>query len=223
VIRSSLILILFVAWAGAAELPDLAPGLWECHGQVRLRGQSVAEPFWFRLLPSDPKFGGNRLLQLVYTPPPAAILDGTHLADAPFLLLDAHARLVAWNDRAGMSQIAPGPAGTATYVATRDRTPNDQSTVTTHERRLGGERGWELSVAPLLLALVWRQDSQAELPCVDLYGDAPSAIVRWHGTEVAIADQVFTISADPQGRLQRLGRPGEPPVLTITAWLKEGH
>lgn len=219
----SIVIAVLATWAGAADLPTLAPGTWECHGQVRLRGQTTAEPFWLRLQPSDPKFAGNRLLQVVYTPPPATVLGGTHLADAPFLLLDDRARLVAWNDRAGMSQVAPGPAGSATYVATRDRTPNDQSTVITHERRQGGERGWDLSAAPLLLAIVWRQGSQAELPCLDLYGEAAPASVRWHGTEVAIGDQTFTITPDSQGRLQSFAHPGEPPVLTITSWLKEGR
>lgn len=224
-ILSLLILTLCLMHAAdlpSLPLPSLPTGTWECHGTVKLRGQDTAERFWLRLLPPDKEFAGNRVLQLVYTPPPATALGGTHLADVPFVLLDTNARVMAWNDRAGMSQVTPGKAGSATYVASRDRTPTDHTEIATDERIIPGERGWDRSLAPLLLALVWRADQHVQLPCVDLFADEPSTTVSWNGPLVEVAGQQLRVVPDAAGRLQTLVDAQGVALVTVTGWLKEG-
>ncbi len=222
IIGQVLFLLSLVVVLSAADLPVLPDGTWECHGTVRLRGQEQAERFWLRLLPPDKEFAGNRVLQIVYTPSPASALGGTHLADVPFVLLDGNARVMAWNDRAGMSQVTPGKAGTATYVASRDRTPTDHTEIVTDERIIPGERGWDRTLAPVLLALVWRADQKLLLPCVDLFADEPTATIAWDGPAVTLAGQQLRVEPDTGGRLKRLVDAQGTPVVTITDWLKEG-
>ncbi len=223
--RMSLLSLLVMVSAVAADLPGLPllpAGTWECHGTVQLRGQTAPERFWLRLLPPDKEFAGNRVLQIVYTPPPQAALGGTHLADVPFVLLDSHSRIMAWNDRNGMSQMTPGKAGSATYVVSRDRTPTDHTEIVADERIIPGERAWDRTVAPLLLALVWRAGQEVSLPCVDLFADEPASTVSWLGPAVACHGQTLQVEADAGGRVHRVVDAQGTPVLVVTAWLQEG-
>ena len=203
-------------------LPLLPEGTWECHGVARLRGQEKLQQFWLRLLPPDKEFAGNRVVQVVYTPPGTAALGGTHLTDVPFILLDAHSRILAWNDRKGMSQMTPGKAGTATYVVSRDRTPTDHTQIVTDEKTIPGERAWDRTLAPLLLTLAWRPQQNVMLPCVDLFGDETISTVSWNGPAVSLAGQDLQVEADASGRVKRLVDVHGDPLVTITAWLKEG-
>lgn len=213
------LVLLAAGMLASAELPTLPAGVWECHGTARLRGQTEAQRFWLRLMPPDRQYGGNRVLQVVYTPPDAAALGGTHLADVPFVLLDEHARVVAWNERSGMSQTAPGAA----YRVTRDRTPDDRTDIVTDVRDVSGERGWDLTIAPLLLALTWRTASAAELPLVDLYGDAPASSVSWNGPSVRLAGAELRIEPDARGRAARVVDGQGTHLVAVSTWLKEGE
>jgi hypothetical protein len=215
-------LVVLGGWAPAAELA-VPVGTWSCHGTAILRGQTTAERFWLRLLPPDQKFGGNRVLQVVYSPPPAQALGGTHLADVPFLLLDEQARVVAWNERSGLSQAAPGTTAAATWVVQLDRTPENHTELVSQERQVPGPRGWDRSIAPLLLAMVWRADSSADLPLVDLFGDEPPATCAWKGTQVTLGKQNLTVEADSAGRLKRLVDTSGSPVVVIQEWLSAGQ
>ncbi len=213
------LVLLAVGVLVAADLPTLPRGSWECHGTARLRGQAEAQRFWLRLMPPDKQYGGNRVLQVVYTPPGPAALGGTHLADVPFLLLDDRARLVAWNERTGMSLTAPGAA----YRVTRDRTPDDRTDIVTDVRDIPGDRGWDRTIAPLLLALAWRTATAAELPLVDLYGDEPAATVSWNGPTVHLGGTDLRIEPDAKGRLARMVDGQGTPLVTVSTWLKEGE
>lgn len=214
----ALLVLLAAGVLAAAELPTLPAGTWECHGTARLRGQTEAQRFWLRLTPPDKQYGGNRVLQIVYTPPEPAALGGTHLADVPFVLLDDHARVVAWNERSGMSQTAPG----AVYRVTRDRTPDDRTDIATDVRDVPGERGWDRTIAPLLLAVAWRAGTSAELPLVDLYGDEPASTASWNGPSVHLAGADLRIEADAKGRAARVVDGQGTPLVTVSEWLKEG-
>ena len=219
---SFFLLLLVVVQMQAADLPNLPAGTWECHGTVRLRGQEKPQQFWLRLLPPDKEFAGNRVLQVVYTPPDTAALGGTHLADVPFILLDSNSRVMAWNDRKGMSQMTPGKAGTATYVVSRDRTPTDHTEIVADEKTIPGARGWDRTLAPLLLTLVWRPDQKMQIPCVDLFADEAVSTVTWNGPVVSLAGQTLQVEADATGQVKRLVDAHGDARVTITAWLKEG-
>ena len=210
---------------GSPDLPTLAAGTWECHGTATLAGQTQAQRFWLRLLPPDAKFGGNRMLQLVYTPADPAALGGTHLGDSPFLLLDEHARLVAWNDRAGLTQATSSTKAGATYHVTRERMADEtvaNQAPHTVPRSFSGERGWEATTALLLLALAWRADTRAQIPLYDLFGEGATAAISWSGTTVSCAGRAWRIEADAQGRLKRLLDEHGMPLVIVQEWLKEG-
>jgi hypothetical protein len=214
-------LLVLCRWVQAAEAV-LPAGTWSCHGTATLRGQTAAERFWLRLLPPDRAFGGNRVLQVVYTPPPAQALGGTHLADVPFLLLDEQARVVAWNERSGLSHAAPGSTAATTWIVQLDRTPENHTELVSQERQVPGPRGWDRSIAPLLLAMVWRADTTAQLPVVDLFGDEPPAVCSWNGAQVTLDQQKLTIEADTAGRLRRLVDVTGSPLVVVQEWLATG-
>ncbi len=199
--------------------PALPAGTWEVHGNAKLRGQSLADRFWLRLLPADPVYGRNRILQVVYTPPPATALGGTRLSDTPFVLLDPHSRLMAWNDRGSSSQMQPA-AGM--YVVGRDRTPSDDTNIVIDEKKLSVERGWDRSLAPLLLALLWRTESTASFPCVDLFGDEPTTTLSWHGPLVTCGQDTWQVMADANGRLAKLLDAQGGELVSVSAWLASG-
>ena len=223
-IASALMLALLALVPGLAMAAEasLPAGTWSCHGTAILRGQLVPERFWIRLLPPDPSFGGHRVLQVVYTPSPPQALGGTHLADVPFLLLDDQARIVAWNERTGVSQAAPGSTAAATWVVTLDRTPENHTELVSEQRQVPGPRGWDRSIAPLLLALSWRVGTRAELPLVDLFGDESAARCAWDGTSVSLDKQVLTVEPDADDRLKRLVDANGSPLVVVQEWLSSG-
>jgi len=199
-------------------------GIWECHGTARLRGQTTSERFWLRLMPSDKTYGRNRILQVVYTPPLPAELGGTHLADAPFWLLDPHARLIAWNDRGSSSQMQPDAGA---YVVSRERTPTDHTDMIMDEKRFTVDRGWDRTAAPLLLAMTWRADSVAvAMPCIDLFGDAPLSTIAWNGAQVTLetgaTKESWQVQPDAEGRLAKLTDAKGVELVNITQWLATG-
>ena len=197
-----------IFWALVAQAADpVLPG-----GTVELDGTWKGQPFWLRLEPPAPERGGNRLLRLVYTPPPAAALGGTVLMDCPFLLVDGAGRLIAWNDRTGSSQVQPGKAR-GTVRVTRDRT-SDHGDPKLEEVIVSGPRSWELTVAPVLLALAWAPTG-AEVPVRDLFTGGVSGSVSWQGAEVRIAGVPYAVENDAAGRLRRLLDAQGSPVLTV--------
>ncbi len=203
----------------AEEGITLPAGTWELHGSARLRGQSTAENFWLRLLPSDLAFGHNRVLQIVYTPPVPAVLGGTHLFDTPFLLMDPQSRLMAWNDRGSNSLMQPA---VGMYVVSRDRTPSDHTNIVIEEKKITVNRGWDRSVTPLLLALLWRTESTASLPCVDLFGDEPTTTLAWHGSTIICGSDTWQVTADAQGHLVHLRDAQGVDLVTVSQWLACG-
>ena len=195
------LLILVQGLASAAEF-GLPTGTWSCHGTAILRGQGAPERFWLRLLPPEPSFGGHRVLQVVYSPPPPQALGGTHLADVPFLLLDDQARIVAWNERSGLSQAAPGSTAAATWVVTLDRTPENHTELVSQQRQVPGPR--------------------ADLPLVDLFGDQAPARCTWNGTAVNLDQEALTVEPDADGRLKRLIDAKGTPLVVVQDWLSSG-
>lgn len=217
----TLLCCLIATWLSAADEAGiaLADGTWECHGTAQLPGQATAERFWLRLMPPDKKFGRNRMLQVVYTPPLPATVGGTHLADTPFLLLDARARLVAWNDRGSNTLAQPGKE---TYVVTRDRTPGDHTDLVLNEQTFTGERGWDRTAVPLLLTIAWHAGTTATLPCVDLFGDQPATTVSWAGEQVTMGTVSWRIEADAHGRLKSLRDVQGTALISVSEWLTSG-
>ena len=193
------------ALAAADAAPAIEPAVAELHG--RLRG----EPFWARLQVADPKFGNNRVLQLVYTPPSPEALDGAHLSDCPFVLLDAQLCIAAWNDRdsaASAQAKAKTKTKTPGYAINRDLLvgEGDAKHSEAVPRTLPGAVGWDLHLAPVLLALCWKEGGTGEQRVVDLYGPRwqEAMTIAWHEHAVTLAGQVLTATADGSGRLKAL-------------------
>jgi hypothetical protein len=181
--------------------------------QVSIDGQTFTvngtwngQPFWARLLKPDPHFGNHRVLQLLWTPPLPSDLDGVHLADCPFLLLDEQARVVAWNGRDSISQITP--SGADSYKVSRElsrKTGTDTQPVVGN-RTIGGGRGWDLHLAPLLLALSWKAGSNAHVHVIDFFGShaAEKMSAQWHDQEAVINSISYHITADALGHLAKM-------------------
>lgn len=189
------------ALAAADGLPACDPAVAELHG--RLRG----EPFWARLQVSDPKFGNKRVLQLVYTPPSPEALDGAHLSDCPFVLLDAQLCVAAWNDR-DSSASAQAKVKTPGYAINRDLLVGDGDAKHSEAvpRSLPGAVGWDLHLAPVLLALCWKEGETGQARVVDLFGPRwqEAMTIAWHEHAVTLAGQALTATADGAGRLKSL-------------------
>ncbi len=207
-------LALSLAFAGAAglvasETPPAAtpPGLPSLPvGTLELHGSWDGQPFWARVLPPDAKFGGKRLMQLSWQPPKPEAVGGTRLIDCPFVLLDDQARVVAWNGRDTLTQAEPGtPDG---YQVTREVEQGSGDAAKTVERRriIHGPRGWDLQLAPLLLAMTWHDASSAQVPIVDLFGmrgDHQLAL-RWKDRSAEIAGQALLVEPAADGSCRRL-------------------
>jgi hypothetical protein len=199
--------------AAADGLPTCDPAVAEIHG--RLRG----EPFWARLQASDPAFGNNRVLQLVYTPPAAEALAGAHLSDCPFVLLDAHCCVAAWNDRDSAAS-AQAKAKNPGYAINRDMLvgEGDAKHSEAVPRFLPGGVGWDLHLAPVLLALCWKEGGEGEVRVVDLYGPRwqEAMTISWREHGVTLAGQALTATADGAGRLKALVAANGTTLIAIT-------
>ena len=214
--RCLILLVLLAAGAAAAQaLPSAPASVSEVHGTFN------GARFWARLGMPDARYGKNRMLELLYTPPAPAAIAGAHLIDCPFLLLDDHLRLVAWNGRDSLARAVATPTG---YSVTREleRPVEDSTEVApdSDERSVAMARGWDERLAPLLLAFAWRAGAQGEMPIGDLFGPPSAAsTASWRDSQVTIAGRPLRASADAAGRLARLDDAAGQPVLTITAWI----
>jgi hypothetical protein len=187
--------------------------------QQELHGTFAGQPFWARLTPPDKQFGNNRVLQLVYTPPGDADLGGVHLSDCPFLLLDPHLRIVAWNGRDTGTQAVPGaPNG---YSITREVSvvEGNDKRIDLQQRTLTGERGWDLRTAPILLALGWRSGTSFSTRALDLFGPrhAEPLVIAWQDAAITIAGVPYTAAPDEQGRLKTLAAADGSVLITVAA------
>lgn len=220
-----LLATLLTAALGAVEAgdPPVAPaGTASLHGLWRTSEGGKPERFWARLLSIEKRFGGHRMLQVVYDPPPRAAMGGTVLVDHPFALLDDRLRLVAWNGRHTLTRVVriKGEAG---YQVTRELQIGEgkDARPTSQEATLPGPRTWERHLAPLLLALVWRSGSSGSAPVSDPLGGGPSWTLSWDGVQVRFGERQHRIEQDAQGRLHRLLDPADQPVLVVSEWLDD--
>lgn len=206
-----LAVLLVVVGLSRGIAADAPPAAQELHGVFE------GQRFWARLKAPDAQFGGNRVLELVYTPPAAEQLAGAHLSDTPFLLVDDRLRIVAWNGRDTGSTVSPNaPAG---YRIARDIEKGDgvDRHVENERRTIAGERGWDLRLAPVLLALAWKADSTDDLRVVDLFGPrhAEALSIRWTATTVTIAGQSWTIVPGTDGKVQEVKSADGKAILTV--------
>jgi hypothetical protein len=176
-------------------------------GRIELHGNFRGQPFWARLLPPDKQYGGNRMLQLLFTPPLPAEIDGTVLVDCPFILLDDSLRILAWNGRDGSSQVLTiaAPVG---YKVSRERHQQEGTDVkpVVKTRIISTVHAWDLRLAPILLAIGWHAGASAEVNLVDLFGPrAPERLkLRWNPDGVVLAKEAMTVEADANGLLKKL-------------------
>ncbi len=217
--------------AGEVVLPTAPAGVLECHGTL------AGERFWLRLETPSKEFGGNRVMNLLYTPPVPAMVAGARLPDCPRLLLDLHLRLVAYNGRGTLNQIVPAGKGSGYSVVrelwVKEELPADQAgtgksagEVPREQRRtITGARTWDVRLAPLLVALAWRKSGpEASVRAMDFFGPAGEAtVVTWQGDTVSIAGRALRIEAGADGRVRRIldpaAAPGSATVLDVAAWI----
>jgi len=222
-----MILVAGLAAAGAADSASAAvstaplPVLGDTVPRA-CNGTWDGQPFWARLLPRDHAYGNHRVLQVVYAPPAAADLGGINLSDCPFVLLDDHAEVVAWNGRDTESQVLPGVGG---YRVTREAAVSaTTAAVTASHRTIPGERGFDLHLAPLELAFAWHPGDHVHVRVVDLFGTRAGEAMAadWEGTRAVIAGAPVTVEPDGDGRLHRLIAADGHDLLVITRWIIGG-
>jgi hypothetical protein len=175
-------------------------------GQIELHGRFNDQPFWLRLLPDDPAKGG-RIMQLVYTPPALGEINNTVLIDCPFLLLDAHAGILAWNGRGGLSEITR--AADKSYKIVREiQVGEGDASLTDSKMRttIPIEPLWDLRLAPIMLALTWKADASARMRLMDFFGPriTEELYVEWVGTDVTLAGVKYAVSTDDMRHFQAL-------------------
>ena len=203
---------LLFARVQAAE-PVAPVGLHVMHGTF------ANAKFWFRLQVPDKQFGVNRVCELVYTPPNASDLGGTQMSDCPFLLVDRAARIVAWNGRDIGTKVVPAtPHG---YKITHERHvgTGEEREIKLEEAKISGELGWDLRIAPILLALTWKADTSATVRLIDFFGPrhAEALTLTWEGTAVTISGVKYTIVPNAQGQLAMLTAADGTNLITIAA------
>lgn len=169
---------------------------------LELSGRLDGAPFWARRLPPSAAYGGNQILQLVYTPPAPEHLDGTHLIDCPFILLDARARLVAWNGRSTLSFITLLERGAGYHISREIETgTGDDKQIQAQEQNLTLGRQWDLRLLPLHLALVWTASGTGHETALDFFvaKPPPPIDIRWSPGTLTIGTATWRVDADAQG------------------------
>lgn len=198
-------------------LPGKAPAPILPTEQLELHGRFNDQPFWLRLLPNDPVKGG-RILELVYTPPARGEIDDTVLIDCPFLLLDAHAGILAWNGRGGLSEITREPDKSYKIVREIQVGEGDASLTDSKMRTtIPIEPLWDLRLAPIMLALTWKADTSARMRLMDFFGPRikEDLYLEWVGTEVTLAGAKLSVSQDTDRRFQSLVSTSGQSLITI--------
>jgi hypothetical protein len=185
--------------------PPLPAVRLDLHGMLR------GSPFWARLLPGDPRFGGHRVLQLVYDPPPAAAAAGIELCDCPFILVDQALGVLAWNGRdLGSSAVPAAPAGYRVTLLMRSGSGPDAKPVEVAWTRRSPV-AWEASIVPVLLAFAWHAGGHGTAPVVELFAPpgAPERLshVVWSAdahAAIACGPESWQPTPDGQGALASL-------------------
>ncbi len=199
------------AEAAAPALPALPPAVIEIHGQWG------GQPFWARVLAANKDFGGNRVIQLSWQPPAPEALGGAHLVDCPFVLVDEHARIVAWDGRDSLAKVKPLAGGGYEVVRALVQGAGIDAQDVPQKRLIHSPRAWDCSLAPLLVALAWQAKTAASVPLVDLFGThgGSGMQVSWNDGEVTIAGAACSAVADASGRLARLQDGDGHAILTV--------
>lgn len=182
--------------AGAAEPVSL-----EIHGQLD------GTPFWARWQIPSAEFAGHRALQLVYTPPTPELLDGAHLIDCPFILLDERARILAWNGRDSLSFLAPLDKGRG-YRVSREiaNQAGGDKPIQTQELMVASGLQWDLRLLPIHLALVWTATGTGHETAMDLFAakTPPPTDVRWAPGVLTVGAVTWHVEADSRGFIGKL-------------------
>jgi len=190
-----------------AVLASALPAL-ELHGELRAPGQAGLAPFWARLGVAEARFAGKRLMELVYTPPPAASLRGTVLLDCPFLLLDDAGRVRAYNGRSSLNR---AEAVDGRWRVVREVQTGDQ--IASVEDQVVGGPGFDRQLIALHLALVWRPGASGEAEVVDPFGGQPTTRVRWQDGTATWGDETLRITSIDGHLATLLDRSGAPLIV----------
>jgi hypothetical protein len=137
----------------------------------------------------------------------------------PFILLDPQGLTVAHNARSTLGRILPTATGAYRIVREIQVGTGDDAHPSEEVRHDRGPRAWDLRLAPLHLALVWRADGRGEARVVDFFGPrlGEELQVTWEGPRIDLGGTVLTARAGADGRLAALDGPGT--ALVIQGWL----
>ncbi|MFW5845533.1 MAG: hypothetical protein ACOCXJ_04835, partial [Planctomycetota bacterium] len=200
VLRLSLLLLMSSLLLPASELPQAAAGVQERYGSWN------GEPFWLRLREPDERFGGMRVLELLYTPAGPEILAGTVLGDHPFLLLDEHLRLRAWNERGGSGSAAEyrEDSDPPAYHILAEVHRGEQVQIS--RRRHAAPPAWDRQLLPLLVLLLEPVQPETVVPTLSVFSLAepvpqPATITT---TQVRIGETVWEIQREEDGAIAAL-------------------
>jgi len=196
-------------------------------GTIEMHGTWKGERFWARLLPGEERFGGKRILQLLYGQPSREALAGTVLVDHPFVLVDDHLRIWAWNERRlGLSSAeyrGGGEEPAYRIVLGYLHGEGEDAVERTRSKKIPADPAWDRRLAPLLATLAAPSDGAA-VPSVDLFHQEDDVVgaIRLAGDELVIGEDRFAIERDDEGRVVRI-LDGEDPILEVREWLASGE
>ncbi len=184
----------------------------EVHGTVQ------GQRFWIRIHPPKVEYGNGLLCELLYTPASEQELGGAYLGDHPFILLDKHYRLIAWNERAASMSSVEFRGGDIGYAVTREVIESDESKV--YDRTLAGSKAWSLQLVPILLAVVAEKEGNLHIPVRDFLGlnseETLTATVNAGAISISGYQELMP-SWDSTGRLSALNKSDGTSLLSVTA------
>ena len=217
--------------------PKVASSLSVINDQMlELYGKLYGQPYWIRLSSPDQRFGGNRIMQLVYVPRKPAENATTVNEDHPFLLLNGKAQIIAWNERgSGLSGFEyrtnrENPGYAINIERSRTDENGDLVPIEVRVNFTSPTPIWDGHLAPLMLALTYQSAALKDrgdivIPAVDFFGPQTplklSPLVLTDNTVTLPNGLKGTITADEQGRLKSITGPDGAVIFTVTAWLSD--
>lgn len=196
--------------------------------QIEFHGRYNNNDFWMRLLPADKRYGGGRILELLYTPYAKDRFAGAIMVDHPQILVDTKLRIQAWKEGRGPHQTGfgnvmyRGDQKPFRYVITRE-TEDSEGEAVADERAIPGAAGCDLHILPILIACAYAKGVEADARVVDLFGgryrENMTAKLRAGG--YSIGDSKWVITADANGYVKTIKDQNGKEILSITKFLKK--
>lgn len=189
-------------------------------GQTELHGRFGEHRFWMRVTPKHPEVK-QPLVRLQYQPPAKEALGGAILSEQPLLAITTTGAIVGWKDDAAecLSHVVYRPAS-GDYLVQREEIleAGRDSIPITKQVEIPGPLAWDLRLAPMMLAAIWRAGSEGSVAAIDFFGadEARRQRLSWSRGQVAIdGEPRWTIVADADGYMHELRDSNDEQVLSV--------